>query len=358
MAISVATLIDRAKALADRRNDASVPDTDWLAYVNDGVEDLYRLLVSFDAALYFASVDFTLTGSAAAAAFNLVPVGPTVRLATAAALPANTPGGGPGPGRTLVANANGALTVDGTATALNDLILVKDEVNQANNGVWQQIVVGSGGAPYILLRVFNFDQALPSEIQVGATIAVTAGATNIGKTFYLSSFAGIVDTSAQVYLQGTGLGFRGLHGLDLYPDTTNRRTIARRNFRERNMGRIGWWDPTILAGDRQYDLRQNSLVITPYEIATGPYRLYYRQAPYKFSSVSDATALDVQMEPYDEWIRIMAARTGMGIEGGDQGVGSSRLAELKDSIASACRRDDEPAVLADVEGDYATGWWP
>ena len=43
---------------------------------------------------------------------------------------------------------------------------------------------------------------------------------------------------------------RALHGLDFYPDTTQRRTVPRRNFQERNQGRIGRWLPTTLCIDR------------------------------------------------------------------------------------------------------------
>jgi hypothetical protein len=234
MAISVATLIDKAKALADRRNDASIPDTDWYGYVNDGVEDLYRYLVSLDQSLYFQQSNFTLVGGIAGATFDL--------------------------------------------TTLNG--------SKANTG------------------------------------------------------------------------FRALHGLDLNPDTTNRRTIVSRNFRNRNLGVVGFWLPTIIATDRRYDLRGALLNVTPYEGASGSYRIYWREAPYKFVSAVDAVTLDFQLEPYDEWIRIMAARTALGIEESEQGVGSNRLAELRESIAAVARRDDEPASIADVEDD-GPGWsWP
>jgi len=359
MATTVAQLVDEAKALADRRNDASIPDADWVLYVSRGVEDLYRLLVSLDPGSYFSTADFSLTGGlSTAATFNLAPSALTARLATAAALPANTASGGPGPGRVLQGNANGALTVDGTATALNDLILVQNEANQNNNGVWQQIVVGTGSIPFILLRVFNFDQALPTEIQVGATVTVTAGATNAGKTFYVSSFGGTVDSSPIVFTQGTGINFRALHGLDLNPDTTNRRTVPRRNFRERNTGRLGNWTPTLYSVDRAYDLRAQNIVITPYEFAGGSYRVYYRAAPYKFTSISDTTTLDFQLDPYSEWIVIKAARKALKIEETDAAPWSEELAELRQSITDEHTRDDtEPFIIADVEGDSSGGSW-
>src|SRR3954469_12517197 len=57
------------------------------------------------------------------------------RLATAAALPACT-AAGTGIGKTLTGNANGALSVDGTAVAVGNRILVKDQVAGADNGIY------------------------------------------------------------------------------------------------------------------------------------------------------------------------------------------------------------------------------
>jgi hypothetical protein len=232
MATTVAQLIDRSKALADKRNDASIPDTDWLTYVNWGVEDLYRLLVSIDPAVYFSSFDFSLTGGLTSAA-----------------------------------------------------------------------------------------------------------------TFALTSVTG---------------GLRAMHGLDLSPDTTLRRTVPRRNFRERNMGRIGWWSPTLFAIDRGYDLRGTSLVVTPYEFAAGSYRVYYRAAPYNFVSAVDGTTLDAQLDAYNEWIVLKAARKGLKIEESDSAPWTEEIESLRESIMSAHERDDtEPTVLADVEGDSGGTWgWP
>lgn len=349
MSVLAAALIDQAKLVSNNRRNAAIADTDWLVFVNWAVESWWKFRTALDPGLYFSSADFSIAGGPTASAINLAPVGPTVRLATAAALPANTAAGGPGPGRTLTGNAVGALTVDGTAVALNDLILVQNEVNQANNGVWQQIVVGTGGLPYVLLRVFNFDQALPGEIQVGATIAVTAGATNAGKTFYLFSFGGVVDTSAQVYGQGTGLNFRALHGLDLNPDTGQRLTIRGRNFQQRNDG-VGWWMPSQYCTRRKFDLRSLQLVITPYEVAAGTYRVYYRGAPYKFAATTDATPLDPVLEPETEAIVKLAACSALGIEETADDPWVNRVNTIKAEVTASFERDDVQAFqIADVE---------
>jgi len=118
--------------------------------------------------------------------------------ATAAALPANTYNNGAlGVGATLTAVANGALSVDGSAVATSQRILVKDEVTQANNGVYTVTQTGSGILPYILTRATDFDTAGAGEIANNAYFFVTAGATNINDSFVLSQLSAItVGTTA------------------------------------------------------------------------------------------------------------------------------------------------------------------
>ena len=104
-----------------------------------------------------------------------------VELATTAALPANTYNNGTsGVGATLTANANGALSVDSTLTVVNNRVLVKNEVTQANNGVYVVTQVGSAGTPYILTRASDFDTAGSGvdQIDEGDFFLVTGGTAN------------------------------------------------------------------------------------------------------------------------------------------------------------------------------------
>lgn len=239
MAILAATLVDQAKALSDKRNDASVPDGDWVSYVNWGIKALYRLVVASDPGAYFAQVDFTLLSTAAGSRKNL---------------------------STLT-----WLDEDGTAFV------------------------------------------------------------------------------------GAARQFAALHGIDKDPDTLQRRTIPRRNFRERNIAAVGWWLPASYDDNREYDLRGRTIYMTPYEIAAGNYRAYARMQPYLFNAIGDSTPLDYQLEAYDEFVAIMAARKGLGIEESETGLQSERLQELRLEIIGEHSRDDgEAATIADVEqdGDY------
>lgn len=141
-----------------------------------------------------------------------------VELATTAALPANTyNNGASGVGATLTANANGALSVDSTLTVVNNRVLVKNEVTQANNGVYVVTQVGSAGTPYILTRATDFDTAGSGvdQIDEGDFFLVTGGTANANTAWVQQTPPPIVvGTTALVFQQfaapitytaGTGL---------------------------------------------------------------------------------------------------------------------------------------------------------
>lgn len=109
-----------------------------------------------------------------------------VELATAAALPANTyNNGASGVGATLTATANGILSVDSTVVVVANRILVKNEVAQANNGVYTVTQVGTAGTPYILTRATDFDSVGTGvdQIDEGDFFLVTGGVTNLNTAF-------------------------------------------------------------------------------------------------------------------------------------------------------------------------------
>ena len=145
-----------------------------------------------------------------------------VRLATAAALPANTyNNGSSGVGATLTANANGALSVDSVAAVVGNRILVKNEAAQANNGVYTVTQVGDGSTPYILTRATDFDSAGTgvNQIDAGDFFLVTAGSTQANTSWVQQTPLPItVGTTAIVFTQfgasttysaGTGLTLAG-----------------------------------------------------------------------------------------------------------------------------------------------------
>jgi hypothetical protein len=141
-----------------------------------------------------------------------------VALATTAALPANTYNNGTsGVGATLTGNANGALSVDSTLTIAAERILVKNEVTQANNGVYTVTQVGSAGTPYILTRATDFDSVGTGvdQIDEGDFFLVTSGTANVNTAWVQQTAPPItIGTTAIVFQQfsapitytaGTGL---------------------------------------------------------------------------------------------------------------------------------------------------------
>jgi hypothetical protein len=143
----------------------------------------------------------------------------SVRLATAAALPANTyANGASGIGATLTANAFGALSVDGVAVSVNDRIIVKNEAAAANNGIYTVSATGSGAANYVLVRAVDFDKGseIPgsfSFVELGGqggsvwvcsnTTAPTLGSTSI--TFTQLSGPGTITGSGGITVTGNNV---------------------------------------------------------------------------------------------------------------------------------------------------------
>lgn len=98
------------------------------------------------------------------------------RLATAAALPANTASS-----TGLTANANGALTVDGVAVLVGDRILVKDEATQTRNRFCDVVATGSSTTPYHLAY------AIGATYLPGTGAFIARGTDNARKTFILTT---------------------------------------------------------------------------------------------------------------------------------------------------------------------------
>ncbi len=121
----------------------------------------------------------------------------SVRLATVAALPANTAAGS-GIGKTLTMDAVGILPVDGVNSVLNDDILVKDEATASDNGIYTVTTEGTAGVAAVLTRRTDFDQ--DAEVTAGAHTFVAEGAT-------LSDTGWVLSTNDPITVDTTGLAF-------------------------------------------------------------------------------------------------------------------------------------------------------
>lgn len=146
------------------------------------------------------------------------------KYATAAALSAYTYNNGSGGvGATLTANANGALSVDGSTPSVGDRILVKNETstNAPYNGAYTVTTVGNGSTPWVMTRAtdFNTGGSGPNQIDAGDFFLITAGTANANTSWVQQTPLPItVGTTNIVFIQfgapitysaGTGLSLAG-----------------------------------------------------------------------------------------------------------------------------------------------------
>lgn len=122
-----------------------------------------------------------------------------VKAATTAALPAVT-GAGSGATRTLTANANGILEVDGVKLeTVGQRVLVKNQATEKDNGIYTLTTAGTAGVKFVLTRAAD----ATSEAQLlQATLLVEEGTTNKDTVWNLSNVPGfVVDTTALTFVE-------------------------------------------------------------------------------------------------------------------------------------------------------------
>lgn len=145
--------------------------------------------------------------------------------ATTTALPTCTyNNGSSGVGATLTASANGALSIDGFAVSTADRVLIKNQANQAQNGVYVVTQTGSAGTPFILTRAADFNTAGsgPNQIDAGDFFLVTTGTVNANTAWVQQTPLPItIGTTAIVFVQfGSGAGGSGtVTSVDIIPGT-------------------------------------------------------------------------------------------------------------------------------------------
>jgi hypothetical protein len=128
-----------------------------------------------------------------------------------------------GVGATLTnAGTQVALVVDGITLSVNDRVLVYEQTNQTQNGVYVVTDVGSGSTNWILTRSADTDTyGLTSSTTLGegSTFFVQQGVTGAGETYTCNTQGVIVFgttnitftqiSATQIYSAGTGLTLTG-----------------------------------------------------------------------------------------------------------------------------------------------------
>ena len=128
-----------------------------------------------------------------------------------------------GVGATLTnAGTLGAFTPDGVVAQVGDRILIYNQTNAYENGVYTVTTVGSGSVAWVLTRATDADSyglKDPNGLGEGDAFFVTSGNTGAGET-YVCNTSGVITfgttpitfvqvSSAPVYTAGTGLTLTG-----------------------------------------------------------------------------------------------------------------------------------------------------
>jgi len=91
----------------------------------------------------------------------------------------------------LLISGNVVSSVDGVSVSVNDRILVKNQTDAKQNGIYRVVTVGSG-TDGTWIRTQDADNVGNGKVTSGMTTTVTEGSTNANKTFKLTTADPIV----------------------------------------------------------------------------------------------------------------------------------------------------------------------
>ncbi len=134
----------------------------------------------------------------------------------------NGPGGG-AEGATLTNNFSkgplAALTIDGILATPGMRVLVKNQTNPVENGIYTVTTVGDASTPWVLTRSGNWDDTPANELADGDYFFVMNGTVNQHTGWVLSSYNNadpVVGTDPLVFVQFSGAGtFTGVGPIDI-----------------------------------------------------------------------------------------------------------------------------------------------
>lgn len=109
-------------------------------------------------------------------------------VATTADLTATYDNGASGVGATLTnSGAQAALEIDGVTVSVADRVLVKDQSDQTENGIYVVTDTGSGATDWILTRADDYDNSPTGEVVSGTYTIITYGDTNATNLFVMTT---------------------------------------------------------------------------------------------------------------------------------------------------------------------------
>jgi filamentous hemagglutinin len=141
----------------------------------------------------------------------------------------------PGVGATLTSNVNGAVVIDGVTLTTSQRVLVYEQIDGAQNGVYTVTDTGNVSAPWVMTRATDMDRYIPDNINgidAGDYFYVQAGNTGAGESYVLTAPVGEIIpgydsitftqfSASQVYSAGNGLSLTGtVFSVNVDNDTT------------------------------------------------------------------------------------------------------------------------------------------
>lgn len=126
------------------------------------------------------------------------------RVATEAAISGTYNNGTSGVGATLTYGSNGAISVDGVTLIANNRVLVKDQSDATQNGIYFVSTVGDGSNAAVLTRALDADSS--ADVTGGLFTFIEEGSTNADAGFVLSNVTG------SATLGTTDIGFTQFSG--------------------------------------------------------------------------------------------------------------------------------------------------
>lgn len=110
--------------------------------------------------------------------------------------------GAAGVGATLTnAGVQTTFTVDGVMPTVAQRVLIKDQADQTQNGIYTVTNVGSGATNWVLTRATDYDE--PSEINPGDLVPVTDGTLNAGTSWLQTATVTTIGTDPIIFIPFT-----------------------------------------------------------------------------------------------------------------------------------------------------------
>jgi hypothetical protein len=107
----------------------------------------------------------------------------SVKAATTTTIGSTYNNGTAGVGATLASSGNGALGLDGVSLAVGNRILVKDQTDAKQNGIYVVTTLGSGSSTWLITRATDSDNSVAGQVAPGDAVYVSAGTVNANQAF-------------------------------------------------------------------------------------------------------------------------------------------------------------------------------